>query len=121
MPRCVFKLLWDTIQAGDEMFAYVKNLAADGAHYWVLAHITPSFNGSGRIVGYHSNRRCPRKAAVLEIEGYYRSLLAEEKRHSDPRDAMAASGRMLATLLENKAKAYDEFIWDVINRAEVAA
>jgi hypothetical protein len=34
---------------------------------------------------------------------------------------MAASSRMLATLLQDKGKTYDEFIWDVINRAEVAA
>jgi PAS domain S-box-containing protein len=27
MPRCVFKLLWDTIESGNEIFAYVKNMA----------------------------------------------------------------------------------------------
>ena len=26
MPRCVFKLLWDTIEAGGEIFAYVVNM-----------------------------------------------------------------------------------------------
>ena len=26
MPRCVFKLLWDHIQAGKEIFAFVKNM-----------------------------------------------------------------------------------------------
>ena len=42
MPRCVFKLLWDTIGAGKEIFAYVINRAKNGDHYWVLAHVTPS-------------------------------------------------------------------------------
>lgn len=37
MPRCVFKLLWDTIQGGQEIFAYVLNLSKNGDHYWVLA------------------------------------------------------------------------------------
>src|SRR5689334_2578922 len=41
MPRAVFKLLWDTLGERQEIFAYVKNLAADGAHYWVFAHVTP--------------------------------------------------------------------------------
>jgi len=50
MPRCVFKLLWDTIKSGQEIFAYVVNLAADGAHYWVFAHVTPSFDTTGRVV-----------------------------------------------------------------------
>jgi PAS domain S-box-containing protein len=33
MPRCVFKLLWQTIEAGDEIFAYVNNRAKNGDHY----------------------------------------------------------------------------------------
>jgi len=32
MPRCVFKLLWDTIQNGEEVFAYVNNRAKNGDH-----------------------------------------------------------------------------------------
>ena len=44
MPRAVFKLLWETIAGGREIFAYVKNLARDGDHYWVFAHVTPSFD-----------------------------------------------------------------------------
>lgn len=33
MPRCVFKLLWDTIQNGSEIFAYVINRCKNGDHY----------------------------------------------------------------------------------------
>jgi PAS domain-containing protein len=33
MPRCVFKLLWDTVQAKKEIFAYIVNMASDGDHY----------------------------------------------------------------------------------------
>jgi PAS domain S-box-containing protein len=33
LPRCVFKLLWDTISKGNEIFAYVINLCSDGEHY----------------------------------------------------------------------------------------
>jgi len=52
MPRCIFKLLWDTIQDGREIFAYVVNRAKNGDHYWVLAHVTPSYGSDGSIVGY---------------------------------------------------------------------
>lgn len=41
MPRAVFKLLWDYIQSGKTVVAYVKNMAADGSYYWVLALVTP--------------------------------------------------------------------------------
>lgn len=121
MPRCVFKLMWDTIQAGEEMFAYVKNLASDGAYYWVLAHVTPTFSTAGQVIGYHSNRRLPRRAAIMEVEPVYDSLLAEEKRHSNPVEAMGASGAMFAALLNERRQTYEEFVWDVVNRAEVAA
>ncbi len=53
MPRAVFRLMWDVIPTGQELFAYVLNLAADGGHYWVLAHVTPTFGPGRAITGYH--------------------------------------------------------------------
>ena len=64
MPRCVFKLLWDTISTGNEIFAYVINRAKNGDHYWVFAHVTPSFDKTGKIISYHSSRRVPRRDAI---------------------------------------------------------
>lgn len=40
MPRCVFKLVCDTIEARKELFAYAKNMSTNGDHYWVFAHVT---------------------------------------------------------------------------------
>ena len=60
MPRSVFRLLWDTIEDRREIFAFVKNMASSGDHYWVFAHVTPSFDAAGAMIGYHSNRRAPR-------------------------------------------------------------
>ena len=67
MPRCVFKLLWDTLQSRQEVFAYVVNLAKDGSHYWVFAHVTPTFDEGGSVIGYHSNRRKPDPAQIERI------------------------------------------------------
>ncbi|MEO1982112.1 MAG: PAS domain-containing protein, partial [Fuerstiella sp.] len=78
MPRCVFKLLWDTISQGNEIFAYVINLCRNGDHYWVLAHVTPSFDAAGKITGYHSSRRVPERAAVDKAIPIYELLLKEE-------------------------------------------
>lgn len=44
MPRAVFKLLWETLERGEEFFGYVKNLCRDGSFYWVLANITPDYD-----------------------------------------------------------------------------
>ena len=56
MPHSIFKFMWQTIQGGEEIFAYVLNMARNGDHYWVFAHVTPSFDALGGIAGYHSNR-----------------------------------------------------------------
>jgi len=57
MPRCIFKLLWQRLGAGEEVFAYVKNRCKNGDYYWVFAHVTPSRGLNGQKVGYHSSRR----------------------------------------------------------------
>lgn len=111
-PRCVFKLLWDTISAGQELFAYVVNRTKSGDHYWVLAHVTPSWE-AGRITGYHSSRRAPDRAALGKIQPLYRELLAEETRHTDRKAGLKASHeRFLALLRQNKVT-YDEFVFSL--------
>ncbi|MGY1801769.1 PAS domain-containing protein [Blastococcus sp. SYSU D00922] len=118
MPRAVFALLWETLAARRELFAYINNLAADGAHYWVLAHVTPSLGPGGEVVGYHSNRRKPSPRAVEAIRPLYDRLVAEERRHPTAKAAVAASSALLADVLTEHGGSYDEFIWSVINREE---
>jgi len=115
MPRCIFKLLWDTIQDGREIFAYVVNRSANGDHYWVLAHVTPSRDGNGNVIGYHSNRRVPNRQ-ILDgtIIPLYEQLLAEENKHANSKDGMAASMKMVTDLLAEKGVEYDEFIAGLI-------
>lgn len=114
MPRCVFKLLWDHVQAGKEIFAYVVNRTKHGDHYWVLAHVTPSYNAAGAIDGYHSNRRVPNKTVVNEtIIPLYKMLLAEENKHSNSKQGMNASHDMLMKILQEKGVAYDQFIFSL--------
>jgi len=109
MPRCVFKLLWDTISNGTEIFAYVVNLNKHGDHYWVLAHVTPSFDMEGNIVGYHSNRRVPRRDAVDKCVDLYKALCAEEAKHTSPKDGIHAGENMVLSLLEENGITYDKF------------
>lgn len=73
MPRSVFQLLWDYLGAGRPIAAYVKNLASDGAYYWVLATALPVPGG------YVSIRIKPSTPSLGVIEGAYRELLALER------------------------------------------
>lgn len=120
MPRSVFRLLWDRITSGSELFAYVVNLSADGGHYWVLAHVTPTFGPSGDIVGYHSNRRTPAREALDPIRELYAALLAEEGRHTHTPTAIAAGQQLLQDRLTEAGLSYDEFVWS-LSHEEAAA
>lgn len=113
MPRCVFQLMWKTLQDGGEFFGYVVNLASNGDHYWVFAHVTPSVDPSGRVLGYHSMRRKPDEAQVERIRPIYRRLLEEEARHGDRKAGMHASTDMLTSLLSDRKVTYDEFAFSL--------
>ena len=121
MPRCVFKLLWDTIQSGQEIFAYVLNMAKNGDHYWVFAHVTPSYDAHGNIVGYHSSRRVPYPDALQKVIPLYKTLLEEEKRHSDPRVGMQASFQKMLDLLRSSNIDYSQFVFSLSNQTNLDA
>ncbi|MEZ5919222.1 MAG: PAS domain-containing protein [Alphaproteobacteria bacterium] len=111
MPRCVFKLLWDTLERKREVFAYIVNMSKNGDHYWVLAHVTPTFDSEGKVTSYHSNRRVPSRA-VLEntIIPLYKRLVEEEDRHKNRKDGMNSASALLESILEEKEMSYDEFV-----------
>ena len=109
MPRAVFKLLWDTIQAKRECDAYVKNMAKDGSFYWVFANVTPNFDREGNVIGYFSVRRKPKASGVTTAAGLYRAMLDAE-RNAGSKDAISASSRILTDLLAEKGLSYDELV-----------
>ncbi|HLT78125.1 MAG TPA: PAS domain-containing protein [Ferrovibrio sp.] len=113
MPRCVFWLLWETIANGEEIFAYVKNMAKTGDFYWVFAHVTPSYDENGRISGYHSNRRAPTREAVNKADALYGQLLAVENQHEDRKQGMHAGIAMMLDLLKQNNVTYGEFVFSL--------
>ena len=110
MPRCIFKLLWESLAAKNEIFAYVVNLAKNGDHYWVFAHVTPTFDRDEQPIGYHSSRRRPERRALDAIEPIYRRLLDEERKYTSKVDQMAASGDLLRAVLAAQGAEYDQFV-----------
>lgn len=111
MPRCIFKLLWDTLQNGQEIFAYVINRCKNGDHYWVYAHVTPSTDLNGKTVGYHSNRRVPDRKIIDEaIIPLYKELKATEQRSQNRKEGLENSQSMVSAFLAERNLAYDEFV-----------
>lgn len=111
MPRTIFWLLWETIQSGREIFAYVMNRSTNGDHYWVIAHVTPSRDATGNIIGYHSNRRVPdRKILESTIMPLYKDLRAAEDDSSNRKSGMESGISMVTNLLQEKGLEYDEYV-----------
>lgn len=114
MPRAVFDLLWKTMENGKELFAYVVNRSDNGDHYWVFAHVTPSRDSSGNIVGYHSNRRVPNRQVLNEhIEPLYKKLLKIEKEAATPKEGMAAASKEIDNLLKEHKATFNEFMFSL--------
>jgi hypothetical protein len=114
MPRCVFKLLWDTIQEGREVFAYVKNMSRAGDYYWVFAHVTPSFDQNRQICGFHSNRRVAKRDVVEKIiTPVYAELVRIEASHRNGKEGLAASYKHLMNTVTSIKPSYDEFVFSL--------
>jgi PAS domain S-box-containing protein len=105
MPASVFKLLWSKIKEKDEIFAYVVNKTKNNDYYWVFAHVTPSFDSRGDIIGFHSVRRKPKSSALSVIQPLYRSMLSAEKT-----GGISAGEKKLFATLDQMKVPYDEFI-----------
>lgn len=105
MPKLIFKLLWEHVQNGKEIFAYVKNRTKMGDYYWVFAHVTPSYSSLGKIIGYHSVRRKPASEALYVIQNHYRVLLDAERY-----GGVGASQKILDSELSRLGVSYDQFI-----------
>jgi len=105
----VFKLLWDYLAEDKEVFAFVKNMSKDGGFYWVFAQVAPMIGADKQKAGYTSVRRKPNPKAIPIVADVYRAMLNAE-RAAGPKDAMAASGAVLADVLKDKGVTYEELV-----------
>jgi len=109
MPRVAFKHVWDELNAGRPIVAYVKNKARTGAYYWVVASIVPVDGG------FLSVRFKPSSAIFETVKGLYAQLLAVEteiEQNGGTRaEAMTASQAALGTALKSLGFAsYQDFM-----------
>jgi aerotaxis receptor len=109
MPRAAFRLVWSHLLAGQPVVAYVKNLAADGAYYSVVALITPVGNG------FLSIRFKPTSRLHAVVDGIYARMRAAEIALRDQPDGgrkgMDAAAAILAdSLKEQGFRDYDAFM-----------
>lgn len=110
MPKVVFKLMWDRLKQGKNIFAVVKNLAKDGRYYWVTTKFEIKKHPvDNTISGYLAFRQAAKPAAVDTMSKLYKELLEIESS-----GGVEASEKYLIGYLESQRKTYDEFIDEVI-------
>ncbi|MDA0181210.1 PAS domain-containing protein [Solirubrobacter phytolaccae] len=120
MPRSVFDLFWQVLEAGDPVAAYVKNRAKDGAHYWVMAVAIPVPDG---YLSVRMKPTTPLFDAAVEIYADVRAVELEVE-GDDVRGrkaSIAAGAARLAERLEQAGfDSYPAFMRAALT-AEVAA
>jgi aerotaxis receptor len=106
MPKIVFRQLWNYIQSGKPIVAYVKNMSKDGSYYWVVATVFPIFDKNGNQKKYLSIRIKPTSKIFKIIPDLYKKLLEIEKE----RGVDASYEYLLEILKEKGFKDYDDFM-----------
>ena len=104
MPKVIFKYLWENIQAGKDVNAYVKNLCKDGGFYWVLAQVRVAKNPDGSFRNYVSTRKNITPTAKGTISELYAKLLEVEKS-----DGVDASEKALMDFLAENGQSAETF------------
>jgi|AAUQ01.1.fsa_nt_gi PAS domain S-box-containing protein len=111
MPKVIFKLLWEQLKRGEEVYCFIKNRAKDRGFYWVFAYIRPSFNKDKTVRNYISTRRIISSRARDIIEPLYRELLDIEKI-----DGVLSSEKVFRDFIEQNsygAKSINEVICNI--------
>jgi PAS domain S-box-containing protein len=109
MPKVIFHYLWKNIKEGQEIFAYVKNLCADGGYYWVLANVKMAKNPDGSFRNYMSTRRCITDSAKEKIKNFYQQLLEVEQTQGFDA-SLEAFEKFLEANNIHDAKAFNEYM-----------
>jgi len=104
MPKIIFKFMWERLNRGQGIYAYVKNSTKDGLYYWVIADVEVVAK-KGKKMGYYSFRSKANQKGIEQIAKVY-ELLCEKEREG----GMALSAETLNKFLANKNMSYDDYI-----------
>jgi PAS domain S-box-containing protein len=106
MPKVIFKFLWDSIKANQNIHAIIKNMSKTGRYYWVITDFKIISDTDGEIVGYFGTRKSvPEDVIIKFIEPLYKKLL-----HIEEASGIHASEEYLVGFLEERNKSYMEYV-----------
>ncbi len=110
MPRTIFRLMWETLEANNEFVCYLKYLRKDGGCFWAFANLTPSFDDNQKVNGCYSVLRKPHPVRKEFFKKLYPQMLAAEEQFSTDKESMDASTAVLSDAIDGRD--YFEFIFE---------
>lgn len=109
MPAAVFKLMWQRLQNGQDIYAVVKNMAKNGDHYWVTTKFDIRKHPFDKhVTGYVAYRQAAPAHVVDVMSKLYADMLEVEKANG-----MEASENYFSGFLDSKHVTYDEFVHEL--------
>lgn len=117
MPAGVFRAMWDALEAKRPFAGFVRNRAADGSPYEVLATVTPLPAG-----GYLSVRTRPMTEAAETAFGLYTEVREQEREAEESGQTRREVAQRTAAALSEAlgVESYERFQWGLLP-AELAA
>lgn len=112
MPKAVFKIMWQSIQDGRPIAAYVKNRSENGGYYWVLATILPNEQG------YLSVRIKPSTPLFDTARDLYAEVLKAEANQNLPPEKSAEL--LIARLQDLGFNDYTDFMTQALDQEQNA-
>lgn len=79
MPKIIFKVMWEKLHKGENLFAIVKNLTKNGGFYWVVTKFETTYDKNGDILAHYARRKAVPTKVRETAEDIYKMILAIEK------------------------------------------
>lgn len=116
MPKIVFKILWDRLHKGENIYAVIKNLTKNGDYYWVVTKFESAYDKDGNIISHTARKKAVPEKVKTIADSIYKTIVAIEK--IDP--ALAVTS--FYDILEKYQLTYDDFFLELaeMNEKEVA-
>ncbi|TPN85413.1 PAS domain-containing protein [Aquimarina algicola] len=108
MPKVIFKLLWEHLNAKKNIHAIIKNLAKDGRYYWVITDFDVKTDDTGEIVSFVARRKAPPRETIEKIDHLYKKILSVEQA-----SGIEVAEKYLFGFLEEKNMTYDQYIEEI--------
>ena len=115
MPKIIFKIMWEKLHKGENLFAVVKNLSKDGSFYWVVTKFETTYDKNGTILAHYARRKAVPTKVRETAEEIYKKIIAIEKYDVE------LAEKTFYDVLESNGLTYDEFFLEIaeMTRQEV--